>query len=177
MISEITVLVDVGCFRIRNPVFGFHYSICSGMPLAQGQSTENQTTEQLGKCSVARLDWSNDMEKLQRVQRMTYRRMSQIDSELERFEERPELDTRRRHGSLLKRFEELERLHYILRRKQAPNPRQLVEQILAEHAQSLVGQANPSVVSSSSNFNSQPPTKQEYGGILSKPGDAARTIE
>jgi hypothetical protein len=41
------------------------------------------------------------MEKLSRVQRMTYRRMEQVDSELERFEERAELDTRRRYGLLL----------------------------------------------------------------------------
>ena len=82
-----------------------------------------------------------DMEKLERVQRMTYRRMSQVDSELERFEERPELDTRRRYGLLLRRFEELERLYHILRRDRAPNPRQLVERIFAEHAQSLLGEA------------------------------------
>jgi hypothetical protein len=48
------------------------------------------------------------MKKLERVRRMTFRRMEQIDCELERFEERPELDTRRRFGSLLKRFDELE---------------------------------------------------------------------
>ena len=34
------------------------------------------------------------MEKLERVQRAICRRMDQVDSELERFEERPELDTR-----------------------------------------------------------------------------------
>ena len=54
------------------------------------------------------------MEKLERVQRMTYRRMGQVDSELERFEERPELDSGGRYGSLLKRFEELEKLYYNL---------------------------------------------------------------
>lgn len=74
------------------------------------------------------------MEKLQRVQRMTYRRMEQVDSELERFEERPEFDTRRRYGSLLKRFEELEKLYYNLQRKQAPNPYHLVQRILAEQS-------------------------------------------
>ena len=87
------------------------------MPLARRQSPESETTEQLGKCSVARFDWSNDMKKLERVQRMTYRRMGQVDSELERFEERPDLDTRKRYGSLLKRFEELEKLYYNLLRK------------------------------------------------------------
>ena len=74
------------------------------------------------------------MEKLERVQRMTYRRMGQVDSELERFEERPELDTRNRYGSLLKRFEELEKLYYNLRRKDAPSPYHLIERILAEQS-------------------------------------------
>ena len=59
---------------------------------------------------------------------MTYRRMERIDSELERFEERPELDTRKRYGLLLSRFEELERLYYTLRRDQAH--RSLIERIL-----------------------------------------------
>jgi hypothetical protein len=71
------------------------------------------------------------MEKLERVQRMTHRRMAQVDSELERFEERPGLDTRKRYGSLLKRFEELEKLYYNLRQKQALGPYQLIERILA----------------------------------------------
>jgi len=74
------------------------------------------------------------MEKLERVQATTYRRIDQIDSELERFEERPELDSRRRYGLLRKRFEELEKLYYDLRRKQAPSPYHLVERILAEHS-------------------------------------------
>jgi hypothetical protein len=80
------------------------------------------------------------MEKLQRVQRMTYRRMGQVDSELERFEERPELDTRKRYGSLLKRFEELEKLYYNLRNKQAPSPYQLIERILAEQSKRMIMQ-------------------------------------
>jgi hypothetical protein len=88
------------------------------------------------------------MEKLERVQRMTYRRIEQVDSELERFEERPELDTRRRYGSLLKRFEELEKLYYNLRRKEAPSPYQLIERILAEQSKSLVVETK-SVVSRS----------------------------
>ena len=33
------------------------------MPLALRQCTE-ETTEQLGKCSVARFNWSTDMEKV-----------------------------------------------------------------------------------------------------------------
>ena len=78
------------------------------------------------------------MEKLERVQRMTYRRMGQVDSELERFEERPELDTRKRYGSLLKRFEELEKLYYNLRHKQAPSPYQLIERILAEQSTRMI---------------------------------------
>jgi hypothetical protein len=80
------------------------------------------------------------MEKLERVQRMTYRRMGQVDSELERFEERPEFDTRKRYGSLRKRFEELEKLHYNLRRKDAPSPYQLVERILAEQSTRMIMQ-------------------------------------
>src|SRR4030095_2275146 len=109
-----------------------------GMPLARRQSTESETTEHLGKCSVARFEGSNDMEKLERVQRMTYQRMQQVDSELERFEERPGLDTRKRYGSLIKRLEELEKLYYNLQRKQAPNPYHLVERILAEHSTRMI---------------------------------------
>jgi hypothetical protein len=88
------------------------------------------------------------MEKLERVQRMTYRRMGQVDSELERFEERPELDSRGRYSSLLKRFEELEELYYNLRRKDAPSPYDLIERILAEQSKSLVAETK-SVVSRS----------------------------
>ncbi|MEK6337724.1 MAG: hypothetical protein AABM67_22620 [Acidobacteriota bacterium] len=80
------------------------------------------------------------MEKLERVQRMTYRRMGQVDSELERFEERPELDSRGRYGSLRKRFEELEKLYYHLRRKEAPGPYRLVERILAEQSTRMIMQ-------------------------------------
>jgi hypothetical protein len=72
------------------------------------------------------------MDKLERVRRLTYRRMDQVVSELERFEERPELDTRKRYGSLAKRFEELEKLYYHLGRKDAPSPYRLIERILAE---------------------------------------------
>jgi hypothetical protein len=60
------------------------------------------------------------------------RRMEQVESELERFEERPEFDNHRRYGLLLKRLEELEKLYYKLRHKQAPGPYQLIERILAE---------------------------------------------
>jgi hypothetical protein len=77
------------------------------------------------------------MKKLERVQKMTSRRMEQIDSELERFEERPESDTRKRYGSLLKRFYELEKLFYNLRRKQAPDPHQLIARIFAEHSRQI----------------------------------------
>jgi len=62
------------------------------------------------------------MKKLERVQAAAYRRMQQIDTELQRLEERPQLDLRLRYGSLLKRFEEVEKLHYSLRSRQAPNP-------------------------------------------------------
>lgn len=48
------------------------------------------------------------MEKLERVQRATCRRMDQVDSELERFEERLELDTRGRYSLLVRRLVELE---------------------------------------------------------------------
>jgi hypothetical protein len=78
------------------------------------------------------------MERLERVRRMTCRRMDQVDSELERFEERPELDTCRRYTSLLKRLVELENLYYNLLRKQAPNPYDLIERILAERSSLLV---------------------------------------
>ena len=74
------------------------------------------------------------MEKLERVRRMTYRRMDQVDSELERFEERPELDTLGRYTLLLKRLVELEKLYYNLNRKQAPNPYDLIERILAQYS-------------------------------------------
>lgn len=82
------------------------------------------------------------MKKLERVRRMTYRRMEQVDSELERFEERPELDTRKRYGSLLKRFEELEKLYYQLRRKDASSPYHLIERILAEQSIRMMMQSD-----------------------------------
>ena len=78
------------------------------------------------------------MEKLERVRRMTCRRMDQVDSELERFEERPELDTLGRYTLLLKRLVELEKLYYNLLRKQAPNPYDLIKRILAQHSKALV---------------------------------------
>ena len=78
------------------------------------------------------------MEKLERVQRATCRRIDQVDSELERFEERPELDTRGRYSLLARRLVELEKLHYNLLRKQAPNPYDLIKQILAQHSKPLV---------------------------------------
>ena len=108
------------------------------------------------------------MEKLRRVQRMTYRRMDQVVSELERFEERPQLDTRRRYGSLLKRFEELEKLYYHLRRKQAPNPQQLVERILAEQSAGMIMQADASTrrSASTSRLTSRQLVKREDGGMF-----------
>ena len=66
------------------------------------------------------------MEKLERVRRKTWRRMDQVDSELERFEERPELDAIGRYNLLLKRLVELEKPHYKLLRKQALNPYDLI---------------------------------------------------
>ena len=78
------------------------------------------------------------MEKLARVQRATRRRMDQVDSELECFEEGPELDTRGRYSLLVRRLVELEKLYYNLTRKQAPNPYDLINQILAQHSKSLV---------------------------------------
>ena len=78
------------------------------------------------------------MEKLERVRRMTFRRIDQVDSELERFEERPELDTLGRYTLLLKRLVELEKLYYNLLRKQAPNPYDLIQRILAQHSRPLV---------------------------------------
>jgi hypothetical protein len=74
--------------------------------------------------------------------------MDQVDSELERFEERPELDTRGRYGLLVRRLVELEKLHYNLLRKQAPDPYDLIKQILAQHSESLVVETE-SVVSRS----------------------------
>ena len=78
------------------------------------------------------------MEKLARVQRAIRRRMDQVDSELECFEERPELDTRGRYSLLVRRLVELEKLYYNLLRKQAPNPHDLINHILAQHSKSLV---------------------------------------
>src|SRR4030095_2287391 len=88
------------------------------------------------------------MEKLERVQRATCRRMDQVDSELERFEERPELDTRGRYSLLGRRLVWLEKLHYIWLRKHAPNPYDWIKRILAQHSKSLVVETE-SVVSRS----------------------------
>ncbi len=108
------------------------------------------------------------MEKLERVQRMTYRRMGQVDSELERFEERPELDTRNRYGSLLKRFEELEKLYYKLRHKQAPDPYQLIERILAEQSTRMIMQSDAVIrrCASTSRVTSSELVTPEFHGIL-----------
>ena len=104
------------------------------------------------------------MEKLERLQATTYRRMTQIDTELERLEERTELNLRRRYGFLLRRFEEVEKLHYGLRRRQAPNPLLLIEKILAAPAQSFAP-ADVSVAATSTvNGNRHP--RQGYRGIL-----------
>ena len=84
------------------------------------------------------------MEKLERVRRTTYRRMEQIDSQLERFEERPERDTLKRYSSLHRRFEEVENLLYRLQRKHAPDPYQLIRKILTEHSTRMIMQS-PSV--------------------------------
>ena len=100
---------------------------------------------------------------------MTYRRMSHIDAELERFEERPELDIHGRYGSLRRRFEELEKLYYKLRRFETPDPRQIIQRIFAEHA--LAGQEKISFVPSFPDFKSKQPGT-EYGGILSDVGEA-----
>ena len=78
------------------------------------------------------------MEKLEHVRRTTYRRIDQVDSELERFEERPELDTRGRYGVLVRRLVELEKLQYRLQRKQAPEPYDLIKRILSQHSESSV---------------------------------------
>ena len=108
------------------------------------------------------------MEKLERVQRMTYRRMGQVDSELERFEERPELDTRKRYGSLRKRFEELEKLYYNLRRKDAPSPYHLIERILAEQPTRMIMQPDAVIRrgASRSRVTSGELVTPEYPGIL-----------
>ncbi len=106
------------------------------------------------------------MEKLERVQRMTYRRMGQVDSELERFEERPELDSRGRYDSLLKRFEELEKLHYNLRRKDAPSPYHLIERILAEQSTRMFADAVIRRGALTSPVTSRELVTPEYPGIL-----------
>jgi hypothetical protein len=108
------------------------------------------------------------MEKLRRVQRMTYRRMDQVVSELERFEEQSHLDTRGRYGSLLKRFEELEKLYYNLRRKQAPNPHQLVKRILAEQSARMIVQPDAFTrrCASTPRLTSGQPVKREDGGMF-----------
>jgi len=74
--------------------------------------------------------------------------MDQVDSELERFEERPELDTRGRYSLLVRRLVELEKLHYKLQRKQAPKPYDLIKRILSQHSKSLIVETE-SVVSRS----------------------------
>ena len=104
------------------------------------------------------------MEKLERLQATTYRRMQQIDNELERLEERPELDLRRRYGSLLRRFEEVEKLHYSLRRRQATDPLLLIQGILASPAQSFAA-ANISMPAASTRNGNRDP-RQGYRGIL-----------
>ena len=108
------------------------------------------------------------MEKLERVQRMTHRRMEQVDSELERFEERPELDNHQRYGLLLKRFEELEKLYYNLQRKQAPNPYDLVERILAEQSTRMIMQPDAVIRggASTSRVTSRELVNREYDCIF-----------
>jgi hypothetical protein len=93
--------------------------------------------------------------------------MSHIDGELERFEERPELDIHSRYALLLRRFQELEKLYYKLRRLEAPDPRQIIQRVFAEHSGSVLGETNMSVVPSSAHFKSRQPATQEYRGILS----------
>lgn len=135
---------DVSCFCVgiefSTFVRQFNLELVEWL-LHRSRNSEVKPTEHLGKCSVASFDWSNDMERTARVQRMAYRRMEQIDSELERFEERPELDTRRRYGLLLRRFEELERLYYHLRRDQAPKSHQLIERIVTAQSTQIINAA------------------------------------
>jgi hypothetical protein len=108
------------------------------------------------------------MEKLERVQRMTYRRMGQVDSELERLEERPEVDSRGRYSLLLKRFEELEKLYYHLRRKESPSPYRLVERILAEQSTLMIMQTDAAIRggASGSRVTSRELVTPESHGIL-----------
>jgi hypothetical protein len=88
--------------------------------------------------------------------------MDQVVNELERFEERPHLDTRGRYGSLLKRFEQLEKLYYNLRRKQAPNLQQLVERILAEQSARMTMQPCASTL----RLTNRQLVKREDGGMF-----------
>ena len=104
------------------------------------------------------------MKKLERVQAAAYRRMQQIDTELECLEERPQLDLRLRYGSLLRRFEEVEKLHYSLRSRQAPNPLLLIQQILTPPAHSFAP-ANLSMPAASTRNGNRHP-RQGYRGIL-----------
>jgi len=104
------------------------------------------------------------MGKLERVQGTSYRRMEQLDAELERLEERPELDLRRRYGLLLRRFEQVEKLHYRVRCLQAPNPLLLIPQILPALAPSF-SPANISVPASSTRNGNRHP-REGYRGIL-----------
>jgi hypothetical protein len=106
------------------------------------------------------------MEKLERVQSMTYRRMSHIDAELERFEERPELDIHGRYSLLRRRFEELEKLYYKLRRLELPDPRLAIQRVFAEHA-AIAGKRNESVVALSADSDAKHPGTPPFGGILS----------
>src|SRR5215475_10150266 len=109
---------------------------------------------------------STDMKKLERVQSITYRRMSHIDSELERLEERPEPDMHGRYGRLRRRFEELEKLYYKLRRLDAPDPRRTMQRLFAEHA-ARMGKSHVSVLPLSvASHRSKPARTTPYDGIF-----------
>ena len=104
------------------------------------------------------------MEKLERVQATSYRRMEQLDAELERLEERPEPDLRRRYGLLRRRFEQVEKVHYRVRCLQAPNPLLLIPQILSAPGPSF-RPANVSVPAPSTRNGNRHP-RQGYRGFL-----------
>jgi hypothetical protein len=69
---------------------------------------------------------------------------------------------------LLKRFEELEKLHYNLRRKDAPSPYHLIERILAEQSTRMMMQTDAVIRrgASRSRLTGGELVTPEYHGIL-----------
>jgi|SRR5215468_6110790 len=107
------------------------------------------------------------MDKLERVQSLTYRRMSQIDGELDRSNS-GQNSTSTADTVLQRRFEELENLCYKLRRLAAPNPCRIMLTIFPTPAHVVAGPAKISTAPfPPTYFDLRQPTNQRNGGILS----------